>query len=89
VFWCCWRRFCRVRAAAQEASPFVVRILQLSMSRYTCTALTADRQLEQLTMVTNQGSPARSELRRGPATDEDVHRVDELLFQPQFHSRGF
>lgn len=74
-------------SAAQEQSPFVLRILEInSGGRYTCTALTADRQWEQLTVMTYQGVPAPTELRRGPASDEDMKKAEELLQQPQFRS---
>lgn len=72
-------------AAAQEQAPFVLRILELnSNGRYTCTALTADRQLEQFTVMTYQGMPPPAEVRRGPATDEEMNKAEELLQQPGF-----
>lgn len=74
-------------ATAQEQSPFVLRVLQLnSGGRYTCTALMEDRQLEQLTVITNRGVPPPAELRRGLASDDDIRKAEELLQQPDFRS---
>lgn len=65
----------------------MLRIFELnSNGRYTCTALRADRQLEQYTVMTHQGTPPPIELRRGPATDEEMNKAEELLQQPEFRS---
>ena len=73
------------RATAQEQNLFVLRIMQFEGGgRYTCTGLTLDRQLEQVTANSYQGELPPFELRRGPASDEDIKRVEELLQVPEF-----
>ena len=71
---------------AQDQPHDLVRILELARGRYTCTALGADRQLEQLTVLTVKGSPPPAELRRGSATQDDLKRVQALLEQPEIRS---
>ena len=75
-------------ATAQEQPRFIVRIVELTSSRYTCTALTPDHQLEQLTAAVDQFRLGAAELRRGSASDEDVKRASELLEEPEIRNAG-
>lgn len=74
-------------AASLEAQPepdYLVRIVEFTMSNYTCTTVTQDHQLRQVRTTINDGIPSSPELRVGPATVDDIKKIDELLRQPEF-----
>lgn len=56
------------------------------MSRYTCTALTGDYWLEQVTISLDRGIPEAPEIRAGLATDDEVKKIDQLVAQPQIRA---
>jgi hypothetical protein len=71
---------------AMAQTDFAVRIIELSSSTYTCTAVTQDGRLRREVTSTSMGQTSSPEIFEGLASEDDRARLKSLIADPDFQA---